>query len=244
MSGYRLSSMCLILLMIIMALAIVVFPLKIHSAYSQKSDHDGVISILGSSSYTDVNEDDELNYHVVGEVKNNSPIDSMNNVKIIATFYDKSEKVIGTDFTYTNLDVLRPSEMSSFEIILNDAEISQKIDSYKLSVSGEKTESLPAALKLSVSDSHLDDMGAFHIVGKVTNQGSEKATFVKVSGALYNSSNAIVAAVFVYTDPQELEPGQTAPFNIIVDSPIANEITSTSLNVGSKQYSSVLQNER
>ena len=103
---------------------------------------------------------------------------------------------------------------------------------------------MPAALKLSLNDSHLDDMGAFHIVGKVTNQGSEKATFVKVSGALYNSSNAIVAAVFVYTDPQELEPGQTASFNIIVDSPIAKKITDASLTVGSKQYSSIIQNER
>jgi len=42
----------------------------------------------------------------------------------------------------------------------------------------------------------------------------------------------------------DLEPGQTAPFNIIVDSPIAKKITSASLNVGSKQYSSIIQNER
>jgi hypothetical protein len=167
-----------------MAAAIVVFPSMIHYAYSQESNDDGVISILSSSSYTDLNEDDEPNYHIVGEVKNNSPIDSMNNVKIIATFYDRSKKVIGSDFTYTNLDVLRPAEKSSFEIILNDANVSRKIESYKLSVSGEKTQHLPAALKISVSDSHLDDNGAFHIVGKVTNQGYQKATFVKVSGAL------------------------------------------------------------
>jgi hypothetical protein len=49
--------------MIIMALAIVAFPLKIHYAYSQKSN-DGVTSILSSSSYIDVNEDDEPNYHI------------------------------------------------------------------------------------------------------------------------------------------------------------------------------------
>jgi hypothetical protein len=42
---------------------------------------------------------------------------------------------------------------------------------------------LPASLKLSIGDSHLDNIGGFHIVGEVTNQGSTKATFVKVSGA-------------------------------------------------------------
>jgi hypothetical protein len=102
---------------------------------------------------------------------------------------------------------------------------------------------LPASLKLSVGESYLDDVGAYHIVGEVTNQGSGKATFVKASGAFYNSSNSVVAADFTYTHPQDLEPGQTAPFEIIVDVPTANEITSASSNVSSKQYSSIIQNE-
>lgn len=77
----------------------------------------------------------------------------------------------------------------------------------------------------------------------MTNQGSQKATFVKVSGAVYNSSKAVIAADFTYTDPKDLEPGQTAPFEITVIAPTANEITSASLNVDSEQYSSILQNE-
>ena len=65
-------------------------------------------------------------------MKNNSPADSMNYVKIVATLYDNTGKVVGTDFTYPNVDVLRPEEKSSFEIILDDAAQSQKVDSYKL----------------------------------------------------------------------------------------------------------------
>jgi hypothetical protein len=82
----------------------------------------GGIDILSSSSFTD----DLGYYHVVGEVKNNSPTDSMNYVKIVSTFYDNTRKVVGTDFTYTNVDVLRPTEKSSFEIILNDAQLKAK----------------------------------------------------------------------------------------------------------------------
>jgi|SRR5215212_6658538 len=180
---------------------------------------------------------------IVGEVKNNSPRDSTNYVKIVSTFYDNTGKVIGTDFTYSNVDVLRPGEKSSFEIILNDAVQSQKVDSYKLSASADKTGALPAALNLSIGDSRLDDTGAYHIVGEVTNQGSGKATYVKVSGSFYNSSNTIVAADFTYTDPDNLEPGQAAPFEMIVNAPTASDITSASLNVNSNQYSSVNQNE-
>ena len=127
-------------------------------AYSQTAaSAAGGISVLSSSSFTD----DIGYYHIVGEVKNNSPAESMNYVKIVATLYDKTGKVVGTDFTYTNVDVLRPAEKSSFEIILNDAAQSQRVSSYKLYASGDKTEALPASLKLSVGDSHLDDTDAY-----------------------------------------------------------------------------------
>jgi len=39
----------------------------------------------------------------------------------------------------------------------------QKVSSYKLSASGDKTEALPALLKLSVGDSHLDSIGDFQL---------------------------------------------------------------------------------
>jgi hypothetical protein len=99
--------------------------------YSQTEDGTG-ISILSSSSFTD----DIGYYHIVGEVKNNSPKDSMNFVKITSTFYDNAGKVVGTDITYSNVDVLRPAEKSSFEIISNDAQQSHQVSNYKLSVSG------------------------------------------------------------------------------------------------------------
>jgi hypothetical protein len=73
----------------------------------------GGISILSSSSFRD----DLGYYHVVGEVRNNSPTNSMNYIKIVSTFYDNTRRVVGTDFTYTNVDVLRPAERSSFEIM-------------------------------------------------------------------------------------------------------------------------------
>jgi hypothetical protein len=205
-------------------------------AYSQPTAAPaGKIAVLSSSSFRD----DMGAYHIVGEVKNNSPTDSINYVKIVATLYDNAGKVVGTDFTYSNIDVLRPAEKSSFEIILTDVAQSQKVNSYKLYASEDKTQALPASLKLTVGDSHLDDIGDVHIIGEVTNQGGAMATFVKVSGAFYNSSNGVVAADFTYTDPENLEPRQTAPFDIVVNTPTINKITSALVNVDSNQYSSI-----
>ena len=70
------------------------------------------ISVPSSTSFRD----DTGAYHIVGEVKNNSPIDSMKYVKVVATLYDKTGKVFGTDFTFSDVDVLRPAEKSPFKL--------------------------------------------------------------------------------------------------------------------------------
>jgi hypothetical protein len=44
---------------------------------------------------------------------NHSPKDSMKFVKI-TSFYDDAGKVVGTDFTYSNVRILRTEETSSF----------------------------------------------------------------------------------------------------------------------------------
>jgi hypothetical protein len=107
----------------IVLLALLPSSLVVQYGYSQTASAGASgISILSSSSFTD----DIGYYHIVGEVKNNSPTDSMNYVKITSTFYDDTGKVVGTDFTYSNVDVLRPAEKSSFEIILTDVAQSQK----------------------------------------------------------------------------------------------------------------------
>jgi hypothetical protein len=69
--------------------------IEVQYGYSQTvaSAGGGGISILSSSSFTD----DLGYYHILGEVKNNSPTDSMNYVKIVSTFYDNTRRVVGTD---------------------------------------------------------------------------------------------------------------------------------------------------
>jgi hypothetical protein len=187
---------------------LLVLPLLSAPGYSQ-TDNNKNIPILSSSSFKDT----LGSFHIVGELKNNST-DPLDFVKVVSTFYDGTGKIVGTDSPYANIKVLRPGEKSSFELILDDAQQSDKVSTYKLSVSGDKTQALPAALKLSVGGSHVDDIGAYHIVGEVTNQGNEKATFVQVSDAFYNSSDAVVAADFTFTDPKDWNQDKQLPLKL------------------------------
>ena len=131
-------------------------------------------------------------FHVIGEVQNNAA-KALEFVEITATFYDSTGKVVGTESGFTEIDILRPTETSPFDILVTDNQQSQKIDNYKLSVSGDETiESKPANLKLNVGDSFTDSIDSYHIVGEVTNQGNQATKFVKVAGAFYNDQNQVL----------------------------------------------------
>lgn len=70
----------------------------------------------------------------VGEVKNDSP--SLTSfVKVIGTFYDSSDKVVGTGFTYTQPSDIPIGQTAPFELILLSASIPiPQIHHYKLKV--------------------------------------------------------------------------------------------------------------
>jgi hypothetical protein len=69
------------------------------------------------------------NLHIVGEVINES-FESMTFVKIIATFYDSNNNVIGTDFTYTSPSTLQPGQKAPFDMILIEGSMPLHLVSY------------------------------------------------------------------------------------------------------------------
>jgi hypothetical protein len=173
----------------------------------------------------------------VGEVKNNSG-GTISFVKIIATFYDSSDKVVASQFTYTEIDTLRNGETSPFEISTTDQSQISKFANYKLSVSWSAGSSKPSNLVLKTGDSYLDNYGIYHFVGEVTNNGDKTATFVKVAAAFYDASAKVLMTSFTYTE-SDIAPGQSAPFEITMFGSNVNEIKTISANVQSQQYSMV-----
>jgi hypothetical protein len=198
-------------------------------SFAQSAD----ISIVDYSSYKD-----SIGFlHVIGEVKNISQT-PLGFVKITATFYDSSKTVVATDFGYTSISTVRPSEKAPFEVMVTDAGQIAKIDTFKLTASANIAEAKPASLKLNVGDHFIDSIGYYHLVGEVTNQGSTTANFVQVAAAFYDSSGKIVAAHSTFTQDTNISAGQTAPFDMIILQPGLN-IASSSVNVQSNEYSMI-----
>ena len=73
--------------------------------------------------------------HVVGEIKNNYP-STTTFVRIVGTFYDINNQVIGTQFTYSNPSDIRPGEKAPFVLVLSSSSIPiSQIDHYSLQAS-------------------------------------------------------------------------------------------------------------
>jgi len=99
---------------------------------ASKNNFSG-LQILNHNSFTD----SEGYMHVVGELKNNSP-SAETYVKIIGTFYDINNQVVGAQFSYANPASVGAGDKAPFEIILTSASVpTSLIDHYILQASHE-----------------------------------------------------------------------------------------------------------
>lgn len=165
------------------------------------------LQILSHQSYVDGEW-----FHIVGEVQNNSDA-AMEFVKIVATLYDDASQVVGTDFTYTEIDVIPPGGKSPFETGTDEWE---GTTNYKLQVQG-RAGAPPRQDIVILSHSHYVDGGWLHIRGEVENTGDTAAEFVKIVATLYDAAGVVVGTDFTYTDLDIVPAGGTSPFETGTD---------------------------
>lgn len=164
-------------------------------------------------------------------------------VQITASIYDPSHTTIGTGSAYTDVDTLGPGERSAFGLISNDLSKVAPIGTYQLSISSQPAfgREKPAFLRLTIGRSYLDSINTYHVIGEVTNQGDSTANFVKVSGAFYDYDHQVIGhgISYVTTFSNGLPPGQTAPFDMMIESSPNQQVVSASYNVQSQEYSMI-----
>lgn len=151
-------------------------------------------------------------FHIVGEVRNNSNT-PMEFVEVIATLYDDANNVVGTDFTFTELDVIPPGGKTPFE---TGTDQYQDITNYQLQVQGEPSE-LPRQDLVVLSHNHYEDNGWLHIRGEVQNTGSTPAEFVEVIVTLYDTNGNVVGTDFTFADLDTIPAGGVSPFETGTD---------------------------
>ena len=129
-----------VIIPIILISLILIFSGLINSTYGQVStnlteesieNNLNGLQILSYNSFTD-----SIGYlHVVGEIKNNYP-STATFVRIVGTFYDINNQVVGTQFSYANPSDIGSGEKVPFVLILTAASIPiSQIDHYSLQAS-------------------------------------------------------------------------------------------------------------
>jgi hypothetical protein len=170
-----------------------------------------VLTVVTSSSYTDSSGD----VHVVGEVRNNGP-DFMDFVEITGTFFDGAGQVVTSEYTYTHADIVGPGETAAFDLVLLDGS-GLGVSRHELVVHGEVTADRPAAgLVIQGDSAGIDAAGDYVVSGQVVNQSGGAVEFVKVIGTFYDSAGTVVRSDFTYTELDEIPPGGTDTFELII----------------------------
>jgi hypothetical protein len=133
MSVYQVFPIIVISLLIIFSGLTTIASGQVNTNLTEESIENNVngLQILSQKLFTDSR--DYL--HVVGEMKNNYP-STTTFVRIVGTFYDINNQVIGTQFTYSNPSDIRPGEKAPFVLVLSSSSIPiSQIDHYSLQAS-------------------------------------------------------------------------------------------------------------
>jgi hypothetical protein len=169
-----------------------------------KDNHSSYVSSLGT-------------FHVIGEVENTGS-QSVALVSITGTFYDSNNTEIATDSSLATLETIPPGIKSPFEVVVTDQNKAEKVHNYTLAVSdyNTTTKNLTKTLIILSNSSHISLSGFLNIAGQVKNNASE-STSTLIAATCYDENGKVVAIESGFTDPQKLNPEQTAQFNLMVD---------------------------
>jgi hypothetical protein len=165
------------------------------------------VLILSSNAFVPYEGSSSL--YIVGEVLNNTGSNA-EFVEISATLRDGSGDVVDSDFTYSMIDRLSRDMKSPFLIIFLDP---PNWSSYELTVDWDTTRSGPYHLDILNTNSYFDTYDEYHVVGEIRNGTSGTRTFVKAFVTMYDPSGDVIGADYTYTNPDELDPGETASFD-------------------------------
>ena len=167
-----------------------------------------VLDVYGGYTYV------QYDYlHVIGEMLN--PTDQwLEYVKIVVTFYDSAGTMIGTDFTYTELDLIPPGDTGAFDTGIDVSTLGGEVDSYELQVQARPASHIPYQDLVAEVSNQYESYGYWHLEGLVRNTGNLHCEYVKIVAAFYDSNDQIVGVDFTYTELDEVSAGSQSPFDL------------------------------
>ena len=157
--------------------------------------------------------------HIAGEVINEGSSNA-DFIEVTARLLSSSNQQVGTESSYTLLDILAPGEKSPFHLVFAPP---TNYHHYPLSVTATDTAEAPNHnFTVRVTNTSTDADGDRHINGEVTNNNETRAEAVQVVFTFYNAEGGVVEAEVAFPETLDfepaLDPGETAPFELILTS--------------------------
>jgi len=90
----------------------------------------------------------------------------------------------------------------------------QSTESNNVPLPADKSQTNPplGTLKILSSNSYVDGIGLYHVVGEIENGTPDPVTSAQASRTFYDKNNKVVGTSFGYTNLTDLCPGDKAPF--------------------------------
>jgi hypothetical protein len=177
-------------------------------------------------------------YNIVGEVENQGDL-YLADIKIIATFYDENNTVVGKNYDFVKLDVLPPGRRAPFWLRINDVNQSGKVRRYSLDSTYNITTAIPQKLEILSDSTYIDGNGSKRIVGEIKNIGTIEATVVKIVATCFNTTGFVVAVNFTYASSADMGPNQTSPFDLSIDDQLTPLVNHYVLTAESYEYAMI-----
>lgn len=147
------------------------------------------------------------NYVVVGEVLNTAGY-PVYGARIIANFYDSSDRAVAAGQAMTSLAMTEPEVGNPFKLKVEN--VASSVSRYELSVAWEDV-SLIEFRHLTVVEG---EVRQGEVVGRMRNDHESTLTSIVVAVTFYDASGAVVDTADIFLGGQKIAPGETLPFAI------------------------------
>lgn len=216
---------------------IIIIPMLARGCGVHRVDAAASLNILPTDSgYLN----DNSFYYVVGEVHNTGDT-AVTDVNVSATFYNSTGGIVAEIKQPTRLSTILPNRTSPFDITLFSTLLSSTVHNYTVQiVTFSPAQNRPLGLKI-LSNSSSSDTNGFRVTGTIENIGTQNTSFTRLIATYYSTTGHAIATVTNNSarpidQSSSLDVNQTAPFNILLNSSVASQVYSYTLEAESYDY--------
>lgn len=158
----------------------------------------------------------------IGEVTNTGDEDAAF-VQVVLTLTDAQGNVVGTGFTFLEaLSIIPPGETVPFEIFVADPP--DRWAEEEIEVQAEAADELSRSMAytdfeasgVTITPDEFGELRIVRVEGIVRNIGSDTAEAINVTFAAFDSAGDLEIVEHELTEIDQIAPGETSPFEILV----------------------------